>query len=79
MTGTYYAIKETSTNEIVDEGVIRHSEDTIYPGQNTGIDALPSECEAHHFEAKGYSIEICSFSITRDIVKKYHTTGDRMD
>lgn len=62
----YYSILDMETEEIVDEGIIRNSEDTIYPGQNTGIDELPSECEAHHFQVKGYGILLLNFSISRD-------------
>ena len=74
MKATYYAIyeyNETSQRrgEIVDDGIIRDSEDNIYPQQNTGIKELPYECEAHHFRANGYRIETFDFSITRDCVK----------
>ena len=83
MIATYYAIYEfnqlsQTKGEIVDEGIIRDTEDTIYPQQNTGIEALPYECEAHKFKAEGYEIEVCSFSITRDFVKQQRTTGNRI-
>lgn len=83
MNAAYYAIYEYNESsqrkgDIVDEGIIRDSEDTIYPQQNTGITDLPYECEAHHFKAEGYRIETCNFVITRDIVKQYRTTGNRI-
>jgi hypothetical protein len=79
MLATYYQIIKESTNEIVDEGIIRNSEDTIYPGENTGlIDELPSECEAHKFKAKGYKINICNFTIGNKTIVHFRTTGDRI-
>jgi hypothetical protein len=83
MTATYYAIVEFNKSsqkkgEIVLEGIVRNSEDTIYPQQETGIEDLPYECELHHFESKGYIIETCNFVITRDIVKQYRTSGDKI-
>ena len=83
MTATYYAIYEFNEasqrrGEIVDEGILGNSEDTIYPGQTTGIKELPSEIELHHFKANGYRIETCNFVITRDIVKQFRTSGDRI-
>lgn len=84
MIATYYAIyefNEVSLNrgEIILDGIIRNSEDIIYPSQETGINELPSECEAHHFKCDGYKIEICDFTITREFVKKYRTTGDKLN
>lgn len=83
MIAAYYAIyeyNETSQRrgEIVDEGIIRDSEDTIYPQQNTGIKELPYECEVHHFKAIGYRVETCNFVVTRDFVKQFRTTGDKI-
>ena len=66
MTATYYSIRKNTTGKIVDKGIIRDSEDTIYPGQNTGIEELPSECEAHKFKSDEYTIDIYKFSITRE-------------
>jgi len=77
MIPVYYAIKDAE-GQIVEEDVVNNSEATIYPGQTTGIPELPFECELHHFKAEGYTIEVCSFTITRDIVKKYRTTGDKL-
>ena len=83
MIATYYAIVEFNKSsqkrgEIVLEGIVRDSEDTIYPQQETGIDELPYECELHHFKANGYIIETCNFVITRNIIKQYRTTGDKI-
>ena len=65
MKAYYYQIKHIIDSEIVDEGIIRNSEDTIYPAQNTGINTLPYECECHHFNDPtntyvciGWNIEI---------------------
>ena len=78
MTATYYSIYEFNAQsqvrgEIVDEGIITNSEDTIYPGQNTGIAELPYECDAHHFKVPGYGIEIYDFYITREMVLQNKT------
>ena len=83
MIATYYAIVEFNESsqkrgEIVLEGIVRNSEDIIYPQQETGIEELPHECELHHFEADNYIIETCNFVITRDIVKQYRITGDKI-
>jgi len=78
MIGTYYAIKHKIDDEIVLEGIIRNTEDTIYPQQETGIEELPYECEAHHFRSENYKIEMCNFVITRDFVRKNRTTGDKI-
>lgn len=67
----YYAIIEESTNDLVDDGIIRYSEDIIYPGQNTGIDALPSECEAYHFNIPGYYIQLVTVDIPVEVLLKY--------
>lgn len=83
MIAEYYAIYEyneasQTRGEIVDDGIIKDSEDIIYPQQNTGIKELPYECEAHHFKADGYRIETCSFTTTRDYVKQHRITGDKI-
>jgi len=66
MTATYYAIyefNETSQTrgEIVEEGILGENDNTICPGQTTGIKELPFEIELHHFKAEGYRIEISKF------------------
>jgi len=71
MDAYYYQIVEFNElsqreGEIVDEGIIRSSEDTIYPGQNANNSDLPYECEAHHFKAVGYRLNLYSFSISRE-------------
>lgn len=86
MKAYYYYIFEVSydkpditDSQIVDEGIIRDSEDTIYPGQNTGIPELPSECECHHFQADGYARKGFEFEITREQIlslENIHSLGD---
>jgi len=76
MNATYYSIYEYSDltclrGEIVDEGIIRDSEDTIYPAQHTGNSDLPYECEAHKFSAKGYQIELIPVYLTREEILKH--------
>lgn len=83
MIATYYAIFEFNESsqrrgDIVDEGILSHNEDVIYPGQTTGIKELPSECELHHFKAEGYRIETCNFSITRNTVRAFRLNGDTL-
>ena len=83
MLATYYAIYEydertQERGNIVLHGIVRHTEDTICPQQETGIEALPHECELHKFEADGYRIEKCNFVISRDYVIANRTTGDRI-
>lgn len=68
MEAFYYRIIDLFDNEIVDEGVIRHAEDIIYPQQNTGDDRLPFECECHHFEAEGFKCEGWYFDVTMSYI-----------
>ena len=65
MQAYYYQIIKDATNEIVDEGIIRDSEDTIYPQQNTGIEDLPYECECHHFKVEGYTCKGTTFEVSK--------------
>ena len=58
--------------------MISDSEQTIHPSQTTGIKELPSECELHHFKAKGYSIKTCVFTITREFVIKKRVSGNEI-
>jgi len=55
MEAYYYKIQNKITKEVVIEGIIRESEDNIYPGRS-GIEELPIECEAHHFRNKDYEL-----------------------
>lgn len=57
MDAYYYRIIEKSSGSIVFQGIIRNSEDTIYPKQDTCIEDLPYECEAHHFSHPNYYLE----------------------
>ena len=76
MEAYYYKIVEFNElskkeGEIIEEGIIRNSEDTIYPQQTTGIEELPYECEAHHFEAKGYELEGFYINIPSSIIYSF--------
>lgn len=72
-----YRIIETSTNQLVDEGVVSESESMIYPAQNTGLyDKLPCECECSHFEADGYEIEIIKIEMSWGDAMKFKVKYD---
>ena len=80
MKATYYAIYEfneisKTRGEIVDEGIIRDSEDRIYPQQNSGVEELPYECEACKFHAEGYKIEFIEFNVSLDYIKTNRING----
>jgi|GEM_PF-5872658 len=90
MTATYYAIYEFNEltqkrGEIVLDGIVSDSESTICPRQETGIEHLPFECELHKFWSdkdylgNTYRIETCNFTITREVVKQFRTTGDKIN
>lgn len=66
MKAVCYRIKSKISGDVVDEGIISHIEDSIYPAQNTGIVELPYECEAHHFKSSEYDIEFHEFEIVFD-------------
>lgn len=70
MKAYYYQIQKVGTTEVVDEGIIRDSEDTIYPGQHTGIKELPSEVECHHCNVSGYLTIGWEIELTRDDVRR---------
>lgn len=71
MIAYYYCIFEDKTSNTILEGIIKDPEDTIYPQQETGIKELPYECEAHHFQAKGYSIIGFNIDIPIEDIHKY--------
>lgn len=57
MKAYYYEIVEFTESslhegEVIDNGIIRDSEDTIYPAQNTGILVLPYEVKLIIFIVK---------------------------
>lgn len=56
MRAYYYSIVNKVRGSTVLEGIIRNSEDTIYPQQETYIPELPYECEAHNFSAPNYKL-----------------------
>lgn len=71
MNAYYYRIVEYNSltcqkGNIVLEGIIRNSEDTIYPSQETGIEELSYECEAHHFKHQDYILEGWNIEISRE-------------
>ena len=75
MKAYYFAIYEFGEftyqrGAIVYEGIRRYSEDTIYPRENTGIDIMPHQCEAHKFLCDGYRLEGWYFSIDREFTEK---------
>lgn len=82
MKATYYRIKEYNRStqkegNIVLEGIIRDSEDTIYPGQEfipeDGEMELPYECEAHHFKHPNYILEMWEIEISRELCEAQKT------
>jgi len=69
VTGFVYQIKREDNDEVVLEGVLRNSEDTIYPAQHEPylleeFPTLPHECEFHHFSVPGLYTEGFYFSTT---------------
>lgn len=67
VSGFVYQIKRQDNNEVVFEGVLRNSEDTIYPAQEEPylkeeFPTLPYECEFHHFKVPGLYTEGFYFS-----------------
>jgi len=71
MKAYHYQIYNVQTLEVVDEGIITDEEDNIFPAQNTGNFDLPSECEAHKFQADGYILKGFYFDIDHDDLLKY--------
>jgi hypothetical protein len=69
VTGFAYEIKRKNTGEVVFAGILRNSEDTIYPAQHEPylleeFPTLPYECEFHHFSVPGLYTEGFYFSTT---------------
>lgn len=76
MKAYYYKIVEYNKSSqregfIIDDGIIRDSEDTIYPSQNTGNYELPYECEAHHFNQEGYRLSGFYFDIPVEVLEQF--------
>ena len=68
-TAVFYVIIANDSNEELLSGILRDSEDKIYPSQD--IDStydLPYECEAHHFQSKDTRIEMWNIEIPRSII-----------
>ena len=59
MYAVYYQIIRNSDGSCELEGILRNSEDTIYPGQQIYQEEnelpLPGECECHHFNHPDYT------------------------
>jgi hypothetical protein len=69
MQAVAYQIRRQDNNEILIEGIVRDSEDTIYPSQDESylleeFPDLPSQVELHHFKVKGLVMETKNFTIT---------------
>ena len=67
-TGFAYTIKRVN-GEVLFAGILRNSEDIIYPAQHEPhlteeFPGLPYECEFHHFEVPGLIAEGFYFSTT---------------
>lgn len=71
MKAYYYCIVNKKDNKIVLEGIIKDAEDTICPQQETDIEELPFECEAHHFKSENYNLLGFYFNIPREEINKY--------
>lgn len=66
--GFAYQIKRQDNNEVLFEGILRHSEDTIYPAQEEPylkeeFPELPYEVEFYHFKVPGLYTEGFYFSV----------------
>ena len=72
MKAYYYRIYDSKIlQKTILEGIIRNSEDTIYPAQeidNEDYPDLPYECEAHHFQCMGAKLEGFEINIPSDII-----------
>lgn len=75
MTAYYYRIREYNSltcqkGKTILEGIIRNSEDIIFPGQEfipeEGQLELPYECEAHRFNHPDYILQGWNIEITTD-------------
>lgn len=69
VTGFAYQIKRKDTGKVVFAGILRNSEDTIYPAQHEPhlleeFPTLPYECKFHRFEVMGLMAEGFYFTTT---------------
>ena len=76
VTGFIFEIKRKSTNEVLLQGILRNSEDTIYPAQERPdvleeFPELPHECQFHHFKVSGLVAEGFYFSTTVQELEKW--------
>jgi len=77
MLAFYYSIIRKSDGEIIDEGIIRSIEDTIYPRQVYDNPTLPYEVEAHHFQSEEFYLEGWNIELNRTHVRR-HRSGDKI-
>lgn len=75
MQAVAYRIINDATKEVVLEGIVRDTEDDIFPSQEANwlleeFPDLPSQVELHHFKVKGLTLETKSFQITWDEISK---------
>jgi hypothetical protein len=76
VSGTVYRITRKHTMEIVLEGLVSNSEDTIYPAQDEPclleeFPDLPFECDWHHFHCDGLEIHTFDFCIPVSELVRY--------
>lgn len=69
MQATAYQIIRLSDDEVLLEGIVRDSEDRIYPAQEEPylveeFPDMPYECELHHFQVTGCAIKTFNFEIS---------------
>ncbi len=70
-----YRIIRLDNKEVIMSGIVRNSEDNIYPAQEIGymldeFPELPYEVELHHFKVKGLKLETHPFVIEwKDVIK----------
>lgn len=82
MEAVAYRIFRTSDSETLFEGIVRNTEDNIYPAQEepyllNEFPDLPFECELHHFKVKGLSVLVVPFEIEFDEIIRHHRKNKR--
>jgi hypothetical protein len=76
VSGTVYQITRKDTMEVLLEGLVRHSGDTIYPAQDEPylLDEFPNlsfQCELYNFQCDGLAIDTFDFCIPVSELAKY--------
>lgn len=63
-----YRIKRQDDNQVLVQGIVRNSVDTIFPAPEinklTEFPELPFQCELHKFKVKGLVLETIEFELT---------------